>query len=89
MEFKLNELDVQKINLKEGDTLMITIKHEEVDFADLQDLQKQFKNTFPNNKVFLFAMGSVGEVKFAVATTPEVMYCSNCNCGKKEIASKE
>ncbi len=83
-EIKLNELDVQKLNLKEGDVLMVTVKHEDIDVTSMEQLRNSLGTIFPNNKVAVFAMGSEGYVKFTVASQPQLSYCSDCDCGKKE-----
>lgn len=89
VEYHLNELDVQRISLKENDALMVTIKHDDVNQESLQILQNRFKQAFPFNKTFLFAMGTEGDIKFSVVNNPEVLYCSNCDCGKKELVKNQ
>jgi len=84
-EIKITELEVQKINLKEGDVLMGTIKHDDVTQESLSMLNDSLKLMFPLNKVALFAMGSEGYIKFTVVSQPDIGYCSDCDCGKKEI----
>jgi len=90
---KLNEVTVQRINLEPGDTLMVTVKNDDISAFALDMLQKKFKEVYPNNKVFIFGMGTDGDVKLAVVSEPkkgyscdEINYCSDCDCGKKERA---
>ena len=80
----IKEVEVQKINLNPSDVLMVNVHHDDVDEESLRLLLKQLKSAFPNNKVAVFAMGSEGTIRFTVASQSEVLYCSNCNCGKKE-----
>jgi len=94
-EIKLKELEVQKINLQPGDVLMVTVKHEDIDYSSMQNLRKQLNLAFPDNKVMLFGMGNSGEVKLAVmssepvAPAPSLGYCGDCSCGKKERVEAE
>jgi len=83
-EIALVEVVATKINLAPGDTLMVTLKHDDVEFEELQYLKKGFEREFPNNKIFLFNVGIDGDLKFTVASKEEVSYCSDCSCGKKK-----
>lgn len=93
-DYEFTEVEVQKLNLKPGDTLMVTIKNSYVEAEAIQLLSNQFRKTFPNNKVFVFQVDVDGEIKFAVVSQPEIKletpvnlgYCTNCDCGKKEAA---
>ena len=88
-EFRLKELDVQRINLQPGDVLMVTLKHDDINQSSMEALRRQFKVVFPNNRTFIFGMGSDGDVKLAVVNeAPIVSYCNNCDCGKKELAEQ-
>lgn len=82
-------VEAQKLNLESGDVLMITIKNDHIDHNDMANLRKGLKTIFPNNEVFLMAVGSGDEVKVSVAKTAESGYCSNCSCGKKAKAENE
>jgi hypothetical protein len=84
--YKIKTLEVQKINLQEEDVLMVTIKHDEITMESMQLLRNQFKRVFPDNEVFVMAVGTDGDVKFALVSKPEISYCSDCDCGKKERA---
>lgn len=87
--FKITEMEIQKVNLLPGDTLMVTIKNDDIHQFALDSLRKQFLSIFPNNRTFIFGMGNDGDVKFAVVSQPEVSYCSNCDCGKKKAAEEK
>jgi hypothetical protein len=82
-DYELVIIEAQKIKLEKGDTLMVTVKNEYVEHDEIRLLSSVFKKAFPDNKVFVFNMGSDGDVKFAIASEPENTYCKDCNCGKK------
>jgi hypothetical protein len=91
MEIKLNEVDVQKLDLKEGDTLLITIKSDDVDQYTIETVKQSFKSVFPNNRVAILAVGTEGDIRYSVLSEKEVQgcgpsYCVDCSCGKKEQA---
>lgn len=83
-ELKINEIEVQKINLQPGDVLMVTVQHEDADEESLYALKNTLTGLFPNNKIMLFSMSSEGYVKFTVASQTQKNYCDDCNCGKKQ-----
>lgn len=83
-EIKINTIDVQKINLKSNDVLLVTIKDDDVDIESLSELSKQFKFIFPNNKVAFMCVGKDDDIKFSIVSDENVGYCSGCDCGKKE-----
>jgi hypothetical protein len=86
-ELKVTEVEATKIDLKQGDVLMVTVKHEDIDLESLNSLREKFIEIFPNNKVMVFGMGSEGYVKFTIASQPKTTYndyCTDCDCGKKE-----
>jgi hypothetical protein len=96
MEVKLTEVEVQKINLTQGDVLVCTIKSDEITASSMNHLGEQLRTFFPNNKVIVMGVGSEGDIKFTVAKDAAVSdtksgcgpepanYCSDCSCGKKE-----
>ena len=94
MEVTLKEVEVQKLDLREGEVLAVTLKHDDVTYDSLKSLQKQFAALFPNNKVLVFNVGTDGDIKLAVlegqqnsvAPAPQLGYCTDCNCGKKDRA---
>lgn len=94
-EITLKEVEVQKLNMQPNDVLMVTVKHDDIDYTSMQNLRKQLNLAFPDNKVMVFGMGSAGEVKLAVMTTEPVAppvnlgYCGDCSCGKKERIESE
>ena len=91
LEIKLNEVEVAKLDLQPGQALMVTVKHGDVDQTSLGHLQRAFGRAFPNNQVMVFGMGLEGDMKFAVvnepvAPAPNLGYCTDCNCGKREAS---
>lgn len=85
-EIKINQIEVQKINLQPGDVLMVTVQHEDVNEEALYALKNTLTGIFPDNKIMLFSMSSEGYVKFTVASQsqPQKNYCEDCDCGKKQ-----
>jgi hypothetical protein len=76
-DYQLTEIEVQKLNLQPGDTLMVTIKNDHIDHDSMNSLRAQFKKVFPNNQVFVFGMDSDGDVKLAVVSQPEPQYTTD------------
>lgn len=85
-EINIREVEATKLNLQEGDILMVTVNHEDVSNESLAQLKNKLDTLFPNNQIMVFGMGSEGYVKFTVASNPKLSYCSDCDCGKKEQA---
>ena len=85
--FKITEIEIQKINLSPGDTLIVTVKNDDIHPSALVELQKQFKLVFPDNKTFILGMGTDGDVKLAVVNQPESRY-DNDGCDLKESDKK-
>jgi hypothetical protein len=85
----IKEIEVQKLSLQPGDTLIVTLKHDSISREDLISLRANFVHMFPDNKVALFNVGVTGDLVFSVASQSEVSYCSDCSCGKKAAAKKE
>lgn len=88
-ELKITDIQATKINLQEGDVLMVTVNHEDLNQESLKHLKDKLDSLFPLNEVMVFGMGSEGYVKFTVASQPKLSYCSDCDCGKKEIAESQ
>lgn len=96
MQFGFDVVEVQRVNLQPGDTLMVTVKNDDLSQDSVDALRKQLQVVFPDNKVFVFAMGTSDDVQLSIvsqATQENVAgcsttsYCSDCNCGKKEQAT--
>ena len=88
-EIEVVEVVATKISLAPGDTLIVTLKHEDVELEELRYLKKGFEKKFPNNEILLFNVGADGDLKFTVASQEKVSYCSDCSCGKKQSLEKE
>lgn len=85
-EIKINEVEVQKLNLQPGEVLVVKVRSDEIDQSDIQQLSVGLKDIFKNNKVVVLAVGSEGSIDLTVAKPaeyPEVNYCTDCSCGKK------
>lgn len=86
MELKLNEVEVQKLNLQPGEVLVVKIKSDDLTQDAMYQLRKGMTAYFPNNKVVVLGIGEEGSIDLTVAKPaeyPEVNYCSDCSCGKK------
>lgn len=86
MQYGFDVVEVQKVGLKPGDVLMVTVKNNDLDQDSIDALRSRLERLFPENNVFVFAMKTEDDVKFSVVTAKPVSYCSDCNCGKKEKA---
>lgn len=94
MNVNITTAEIQKLNLTEGDVLILSIKSDEIDMSSMNAIGDQLRKIFPNNKVLVMGVGSEGDIKFTVAkdaaatqqvgcgSTP-ASFCSDCNCGKK------
>ena len=76
LNLDLTVLEVSKIDLKAGETLMVTIKSDEVDQYTAEMIQKSFSRAFPQNKVAVISLGSNDSVEYTKikdesATQPE------------------
>ena len=92
MELKLTEIEVQKLNLRPGETLVVTLHSDEIGPEDMESLGAGFRHYFPNNKVAVLNVGSGNQIKMTVVAdlpaescgaTPS-SFCGDCSCGKKE-----
>ena len=95
-ELSLNQIDVVKLDLRPSETLIITVKNDDVGSADVQSLQTMFSKTFPKNRVIILAVGQNDDIKFTSVASPDTVvsvpvsscstgnFCEDCNCGKKE-----
>lgn len=98
MEVTLNEVEVTKLNLQPGETLVVSIKSDWVGQTELNSIKEGFNKRFPNNSVLVLGFGMDDSVKFTSIAALETKtqssvgcgtqsYCSDCSCGKKEMAN--
>ncbi len=86
-EIKINEVDVQRLNLQPGEVLIVKVKSDDINEASLNALSQGFKSILTNNKVVVMAVGSEGSIDLTVAKEteyPAVNFCTDCACGKKD-----
>lgn len=86
MELKINEVEVQKLNLQPGDVLVVKVRSDEIEGSDIRQLSVGLKDIFKNNKVVVLAVGESGQIDLTIAKEseyPQVNYCTDCSCGKK------
>jgi hypothetical protein len=94
LQIGFDVVEVQRVGLQPGDVLAVTVKNNDVSQEAIDQLRKQLQIVFPDNKVFVFAMGVQDDVHFAIisqtpaesCSTSPVGYCGDCDCGKKETA---
>lgn len=89
MQIGFDVVEVQRVGLQPGDVLMITVKSNDLDQETVEDLRLKLQTIFPDNKVFVFAMGINDDVKISVVSEQKTGYCDDCSCGKKEEALSE
>lgn len=73
--------------MQPGEVLVVKIKSDEVTQHDIAGLSDGLGQIFTNNKVVVLSVGSEGSIDLTVAKEseyPQVSYCSDCGCGKKE-----
>lgn len=94
-QMKFTEADVQKLDLKPGEVLVVKIKSDELDQYSMDSLSKGLKSYFPKNKVLIMGVGEEGSIDLTVVKDvmysepvkedcSTIDYCSSCACGKKE-----
>lgn len=87
MEIKLNEVDVQKLNLQSGEVLVVKVKSDQMHADAMQSLSKGLRGVFPNNKVVVLSVENDGSIDLTVAKEseyPSTNFCNDCSCGKKQ-----
>jgi hypothetical protein len=88
-EITLKEIEVVKLNLQPGETLVVKIKSDEIDESFMEFFKKSLKPHFPNNEVLIVGMYASDDIEFSTikdesATSCGPSFCEDCNCGKKE-----
>lgn len=86
-ELKINEVDVQKLNLQPGEVLVVKVRSDEINASDISQLSIGLKDIFKNNKVVVLAVGESGSIDLTIAKEaeyPQTNYCTDCSCGKKQ-----
>lgn len=67
MEIKINEVDILKLRLKEGETLVVKCTGPEFDDPNvLQSFQNTMKQLVPNNKVLVMNLPEKHSMKFEI-----------------------
>jgi hypothetical protein len=91
MEININEVQVQKLNLQPGETLVVTVKSDDINEDLIDGLKRGFGNAFPSNRVIVMGMSTADEVKFSaikeineISSCVNSNFCADCNCGKKQ-----
>lgn len=85
-EIKLNEVEVQKLNMQPGEVLVVKIRSDEITQHDIEQLSYGLKKIFTNNKIIVLSVNESGSIDLTIAKEseyPQVNYCTDCSCGKK------
>jgi hypothetical protein len=91
-EIKLNEVEVQKLNLQPDEVLLVKFTSDNSNTIDLQHIQTGLQNYFYNNRVLVLGLHPKDSLDLTVVKESEVpaaSYCSDCNCGKKEASENQ
>lgn len=95
-QFGFDVVEVQRVGLQPGDVLMVTVKNDDLSQESVDSLRYQLQQVFPDNKVFVFAMGTSDDVQLTVVNDQKPLaiqsdpgYCGDCDCGKKEIVESD
>lgn len=59
------------VNLKKGDTLIVTVRSDEIDKDILKGLKRQMKKAFPKNKIAIFGVAREDEISISVLNQGE------------------
>lgn len=101
VEVTIQEAEVLKISPKAGDTLLFKFKGEQFYNDDVNELGRQLRVLFPNNKVVVMSLPNDHDVELTIVENQDKVeevakdcsqpasYCNGCNCGKKELIEAE
>jgi len=83
---EIKEIEVQKLNLKPGDILAITVKSSHISEDDTRSLMSHLQTMFPDTKCVVHLLQENDSINYSVIS-PESgcgpQTCADCNCGKK------
>jgi hypothetical protein len=68
MKISFKKVEVTKLNLKPGDILMITIKHDDIDRSMAEEFRNELKQAFPSNQVFLTVLDTEGDITYSIVS---------------------
>jgi hypothetical protein len=93
-EIKINEIDVQKLNMSPGEILVVKLKGNQFLNGDaMNSLQNGLASLLPNNKIVILGIPENHYLEMQVVSgssesvgcgTEPSQYCGDCNCGKRE-----
>ncbi len=84
-EVTLKEVEVNKINLSPGDTLVVKLKGEQFSESDVYDLQETLKTRFSENKVLVLCFREDSDIVLETIKASDSSVCSDCTCGKSLV----
>lgn len=86
---ELKEIEVQKLNLKENDTLLVKVKSDYISNSELTELGDGLRNIFKNNKVVVLSVGENESIDLTIVSDKDYNIendcepnnkCQNCHC---------
>jgi hypothetical protein len=94
MELKLNEVEVQKLNLQPGEVLVVKVRSDIYDERSIRELGDGLRNIFKNNKVVVLAFDIEGSIDLTTvqgSEYPEDKCGDSCcgGCGEKQLEKGE
>jgi len=67
MELKISELEIAKLNLQPGDTLMVKVRGDDFDYAEtMESLRQSLQNAFPLARVMVLCMDKDHDIQVTV-----------------------
>ncbi len=75
MDIKIKEVEVQKLNLKPNDILVISLtfdENEDPDFEGMAQILDEFRKAIPDNKVMAMVTPTTKKAQFSIFTKEEL-----------------
>lgn len=67
MELTIKEVEIAKLNLTPGDTLVVKVRGDDFDHAEtLESLRTSLRQAFPLNRIMVFSMGKDHDLEMTV-----------------------
>lgn len=64
----IKEIETTKLNMQEGEVLVITIKSDGVKLEDIESIREGFKKRFPANDVLVLAVAVEDSIELSVVS---------------------
>lgn len=99
IEINFNEIQLQRINLEPGDTLLVKLVGDNMmnlPEDKIKELNHLLVETFDKNPIIILKVPKDNQIEFqAIIQAPtesacgSQSYCADCSCGKKEAAESK